>query len=109
MFDHHSYADFCVYFYQIVFRSISPIYSALQSWHELLFSLLTFYEHKYTIGITVSPTKGETTVHEHLGNCNELLSILPAGDANDHPHLSAHRVLRLDPRLPDRFHAAIQV
>ena len=53
--------------------------------------------------------KEETTAHEHLGNCNELLSILPARDANDHSHLSAHRVLRLDPRLPDRFHAAIQV
>lgn len=48
--------------------------------------------------------KEETTAHEHLGNCNELLSILPARDANDHPHLSAHCVLRLDPRLPDRFH-----
>lgn len=42
--------------------------------------------------------KEETTAHEHSGNCNELLSILPARDANDHPHLSAHRVLRLDPR-----------
>lgn len=65
---------------------------------------MTFYEHKYAISITASPTKEETTAHEHLGNCNELLSILPARDANDHPHLSAHRVLRLDPRLPDRFH-----
>jgi len=53
--------------------------------------------------------KEETTAHEHSGNCNELLSILPARDANDHPHLSAHRVLRLDPRLPDRFHAAILI
>lgn len=81
MFDRHSYADFCVYFYQIVCRSISTLYSVLQSLHELLFSLLTFYEHKYTISITVSPTKEETTAHEHLGNCNELLSILPARDA----------------------------
>ena len=65
---------------------------------------MTFYEHKYAISIAAGPTKEETTAHEHLGNCNELLSILPARDANDHPHLSAHRVLRLDPRLPDRFH-----